>query len=814
MKELISSHLKTLIDTKKKGISLHTFKDIGLDARSNLSLLNRNTRHYFISTKEWNRILSKKEWIDVLNDESHAIEFINAVFSSKASDAEIDAVFACEADFNSIYYEVKKCVDRFNTKNRLYHSSVEEILIDVILYMCRYNKNKVKTVTNSLLEFSKSTHAYKYKEIKGDKLSYFHLYQTPYSEHLYEFDKHLETSLSHIDWYQTVFENLTHLYGDSLSRYEIGNMLRVIERSLNKASNKDKFKDLLLCIFKYDTVCVRSWLKTLCPAIFGVILTTELESIIKNAATIMNENVYSMIYGEGLEADLLALTKESDLHHSFVKECFYGKKKAFLKLIHKEKDVFTTAKSESILFNKNFAQIVNLNTLNSKNLKSLVNMTNIHELAKFNPDIPLTFSEFELLYTKQSIVFNVFYQLSDLKIDDRLKRVRELPDLNWDGQLFSSEEAFVDTIVDLLKKGSLEQYISQLDLKLTSPCDIEQLLTVVLRPDIYNKYLSSITGGHDIVFIKDNQEILEQAPSLAVAKRMVLQEESEFQKLISETGISVEFIRENTERIVQFCDNGLHHVFKALHESSAQDDVRKRNLNLITKAELAGRLVELKFADTDFEKEIGLPINEATKNSWKCNLTKKGEFTVSEDFSYETTLRVGQVPKTTCLHWNNGMYSRCLLSNFDTNKKILVARNKKGYIVARAIIRLTKGSSNEIKDSGKLGFIDIDQVSNNKGVENEELVLFLEHCYTSLDKSQINEVKRLFIELAKEKAETLQTKLIAASTYDDVLSVVPEKYYIFISYSKNGYQYLDSLGGQSSESNEGKYKLGRVIHVK
>ena len=61
---------------------------------------------------------------------------------------------------------------------------------------------------------------------------------------------------------------------------------------------------------------------------------------------------------------------------------------------------------------------------------------------------------------------------------------------------------------------------------------------------------------------------------------------------------------------------------------------------------------------------------------------------------------LGEYPEKTCLSYRDGGYNKCLLACFDSNKKVLYAKiNNK--IVARAMVRLTKGSYN--KEKGNRG---------------------------------------------------------------------------------------------------------------
>ena len=92
----------------------------------------------------------------------------------------------------------------------------------------------------------------------------------------------------------------------------------------------------------------------------------------------------------------------------------------------------------------------------------------------------------------------------------------------------------------------------------------------------------------------------------------------------------------------------------------------------------------------------------------------------------------------------NGQYRECLLSAFDSNKKILYA-TLNGRVVGRAFLRLTKG------------------------------------------------------------------RLTGADVPDDDTGFTWTKYAVYISKSKAGAQYLDSLGGQAAVSAEGSYKANTFL---
>ena len=106
--------------------------------------------------------------------------------------------------------------------------------------------------------------------------------------------------------------------------------------------------------------------------------------------------------------------------------------------------------------------------------------------------------------------------------------------------------------------------------------------------------------------------------------------------------------------------------------------------------------------------------------------------------------------------------------------------------------------------------------ANAKSEEKkEELVLFLERYYQKgLKEQEVYQAAQLAIALAEEKAQKLGARLVLSSYYNSVLPTGKEKYvssiyYLYISASKNGKQYLDSLGGTADISSSESYKSNR-----
>lgn len=106
---------------------------------------------------------------------------------------------------------------------------------------------------------------------------------------------------------------------------------------------------------------------------------------------------------------------------------------------------------------------------------------------------------------------------------------------------------------------------------------------------------------------------------------------------------------------------------------------------------------------------------------------------VEEVDDYYSTLRLGRLPYSTCLSYVDGQYRECLLSSFDSNKKILLAK-KNGKVIGRAVIRLTKGRDylRDDVDAPTLEFADLTKPPEKRYEDErpaDQLTLFLERPY-------------------------------------------------------------------------------------
>ena len=236
---------------------------------------------------------------------------------------------------------------------------------------------------------------------------------------------------------------------------------------------------------------------------------------------------------------------------------------------------------------------------------------------------------------------------------------------------------------------------------------------------------------------------------------------------------------------------------------------KKEEIRRIVNAELLGKFMELKYHEGDLGREIAFPIKKDTEEIWKEKLLRVDcGWEIWEEDSLLPVMQIGEVPLRSCISYRNGPNCDCLLSCFDANKKIIFIKHN-GKIVFRAILRLTKGSFVAADERKTIEFVDVTAKSEPHENKAEELVLFLERYYQSgLSEQEIQKAVNLTVMLVKEKAEKLGARLVLSSSYKNVLenkNYVLTNFYMYISASKNGSQYLDSLGGAAGVSASGSY---------
>ena len=129
-----------------------------------------------------------------------------------------------------------------------------------------------------------------------------------------------------------------------------------------------------------------------------------------------------------------------------------------------------------------------------------------------------------------------------------------------------------------------------------------------------------------------------------------------------------------------------------------------------------------------------------------------------------------------------------------------------------------------IPDEASLSFVDLEKLGTNDAANStrgsspskERLIIFLENAYSAGVSNEVSaNINTMFVELMAKKAETMGAMLVLSNCYSAMAKAnyVRTNFHVYISKSKAGAQYLDSLNGSATVSDEGGYRTNNFyIH--
>ena len=517
----------------------------------------------------------------------------------------------------------------------------------------------------------------------------------------------------------------------------------------------------------------------------------------------------NLLYGGAAKLQL------SELPRHLQKLIIYAlsnRKRAFIRLLEENTELICSISSFSLLFQSEFFRTrLNINTLTKKNIRELNNLVQ-SALWKITllPEQEFTFEEIKLLYGKNADYISLYQQLNISSIDKRLLVMRQITK-----KMILPDKLSPEQLEQLAEKLSIQPLNQWMTCEFSHIDGLSSYDAIRLLGNYHclERFIPEMLTHIDVAYALRNANAVSNCASLAKAKQACLVMDDAWQKLKSLLKIDDEFIKSNRTQIIKFImQNGAHLVLTYINSNRGKLEAISR----IVKAELMGRFGELKYFRDDLIREIEFAITDNQKEVWAHNskLCSK-EVLVKEYDDLYITMQMGELPQHTCLSYIDGSCNECLLSCFDSNKKLLFA-SINGKIVGRAIIRLTKARFSSpghvTKDtSSTLEFVDLENIepplSKPKNKSAEYLALFLERAYIAGVTPEITEqVKHLFIRIVKQKANKLNAMLVLSGEYPFVETFTRTALHLYISKSKGGAQYFDSLGGSAYVSNEGSYR--------
>ena len=479
------------------------------------------------------------------------------------------------------------------------------------------------------------------------------------------------------------------------------------------------------------------------------------------------------------------------------------KKKAFLNLINEEAELFYDLPNASMLLKKEvYQEYINLNTLNRKNLKDSADLILSRDRFELLAKREHTFEELKLLCTAKEAVIELYEHLT-CKSDERLLVLRELikrecvPHSFWEGQ--------IEPLAAALSKKPLSRWIREDFWNIPDLSYGTALWLLVYREQLKGME-KEITMEQQALYLLKDLALVKECDSLSELKEKLILGDVSWRLLKEKLSFSEEFVQNNAARIGNFLFVGGAEIMETFLERqpSKIEEIRR----LVT-AELLGKFDELKYPSGDLMREIDFEVSEEAEKEWKIDRTFTSKnLVLKEETGLLPVMQIGEIPSYSCLSYRSGLNSDCLLSCFDSNKKFFFIR-KNGQVVFRAMIRLTKGSYVGDRMRKKIQFADLSGAGKPKEEEWEESVLFLERYYEkNLTNEEMDQAVYLVFVAAKEKAKKLGARLVLSCYYQDDVKTkkyIKSNYYLYISKSKNGSQYLDSLYGEASVSASGDY---------
>lgn len=490
-------------------------------------------------------------------------------------------------------------------------------------------------------------------------------------------------------------------------------------------------------------------------------------------------------------------------------------KKHFLDLVSDNSELFLSLGRYALLFEDKFCEHCNLNSLTAKNLQACDTVERGSSYFDLLEDgRQYTFEEMWLLWRKDEIYVQLYAMLTPLSVDRRLLILRQL-----------------------LKYGLVSRYMKGQELEQLARCLLEKpfsewyrgafghirgltrrtAMRLLQRYEQLQVFIPELQSEADAIFVLNNGAVIAGQRNWGQVRASVLTMDQDWLDLKQRFSFTDEFVEQHREPVTNFLLRGGSAMVRSLYDYLQGNDKAIEALRRIVQAELMGQFYALKYFADDLQREIRYPISEVQEAAWKRNLTlDRGPFSAEEADDFYFTMRLGELPHSTCLSCWTGSQRDCLLAAFDSNKKMILIR-KGEDIVARACIRLTKGAFQRPADFD-FSFADLaqEQPAGKMGAGDEMLILFLERIYTSgLNDEEAETAMRMAVSLVTQKAAAIGAVAVLARRYlgcYDRDQYVGSHFYVYISKSKNGQQYLDSMGGAAVTSHKEQY-TGAVFLV-
>lgn len=521
----------------------------------------------------------------------------------------------------------------------------------------------------------------------------------------------------------------------------------------------------------------------------------------------------NLIYGQRFKT--IDLSMAASYQEEILTYAISRRKNHFIQLVDTHAEEFLNLPRQSLLFSsKLYIEHFNLNELTEKDLADCSWMSEKKlSIDHLEQGRLYTFPELRALYGAEPVYVRLYHLLPLPRQDDRLRVLKQLLKrsvLSW-----TPTDKELAVLADRLGEKPLYDWMQQ-DFGHISALKAPMAIRMLLYLEQLRGLLPSMFNETDVHLALRHLAQLDQFNAVSDLKDSLFHTDSDWLTLSEDLCLVESFKEEYRETICRFLSLNGAYIANTYREclDKAHADAYLR----VVKAELMGKLAELKYFDDDLQREISFPISQRMKKQWMENSSLEYEgVEVGEFDDFFSTMLLGIQPYRTCLSYLDGSYRECLLASFDSNKKVLYARIH-DRIVGRAYLRLTKGRLNtsNMEAANKFTFVDLEHVAETRGTaqEDEYATLFLERPYISGVNSETEmAVKEAFVKLVQRKADEMGAMLVLSGQYQDLKAegFILTRFYIYISKSKAGVQYLDSLNGEATVAAEGSYQSNRFM---
>lgn len=349
-----------------------------------------------------------------------------------------------------------------------------------------------------------------------------------------------------------------------------------------------------------------------------------------------------------------------------------NRKKSFLTLAQEQEELLLDLPDGSMLFEPDiYRNHLNLNTLNAQNLKDCYGLVEFRQRLGLLEPRWYTFEELKQLNYANVKEMELYGYLTCKKSDEKLCILKELLKKKCVPVNFTTEQ--LQKVAKSLSQKRLSRWMQEEFQNITDLKPGTAMWLLANLDDLHG-FEKEITKDKQVYFLLRDKELLSQCHSVPELKELLCKQDISWKSLKEELMLTEEFQKENQERVQEFLFEGGAEIMAAYLKSRPckQEEIRR-----LVVAELLGKFPELKYPVGDLEREIAYPITTKTENEWKTDLCRtSGRFLAREETGLLPVMQIGEIPVYSCLSYIDGTNNECLLSCFDSNKKLLFIEEK------------------------------------------------------------------------------------------------------------------------------------------